>query len=222
MMDLILVLGVIFIPLLASLYIKIIYGKYNKINNPQNLSGFEVARKILDAKGLTDVYITEVKGSLSDHYDASRKVVRLSTDVFHGETISAASIAAHEVGHAIQDKEGYFFLKIRSFIFPIVKFLSSISYVVIIIGFLAEITNLIYLGVALVGAGLIFQLITLPVEFDASRKAKENLKKYKLINKDNDSGIKEVLNAATMTYVAGVLSTALQMLRLLLIAGRRD
>jgi len=221
-MDLILLLGVIFIPLMTSIYIKITYSKYNKINNDQNLSGFEVARKILDAKGLEDIYITEVKGNLTDHYDASRKVVRLSTDVFHGETISAASIAAHEVGHAIQDKEGYTFLKLRTIIYPVVKFLSSISYVVILIGFLAEITNLIYLGVALVGAGLIFQLITLPVEFDASKKAKENLKKYKLISKVNDEGVKAVLNAAAMTYVAGVLATALQMLRLLLIAGRRD
>lgn len=221
-MDLILLLGVIFIPLIASIYIKITYKKYNQVINDKNLSGFEVARKILDAKGLENVYITEVKGSLSDHYDTSRKVVRLSTDVFHGESIAATSIAAHEVGHAIQDKEGFFLLKVRSFIFPIVKFLSSISYIVIIIGFITEITNLIYLGVALVGAGLIFQLITLPVEFDASKRAKENLKKYKLINKESTVGVNNVLNAAAMTYVAGVLATALQMLRLVLIVGRRD
>ncbi len=221
-MDLILLLGVILIPLLASVYIRIIYNKYSKINNEKGLSGFEVARKILDEKGLEDIHIVEVKGNLTDHYDASRKVVRLSTDIFHGESLASASVAAHEVGHAIQDKEGYFFLKLRTFIFPVVKFLSSISYVVILIGFIAEITNLIYLGVALVGAGLIFQLITLPVEFDASKKAKENLKKYNLINKQNIENTKAVLNAAAMTYVAGVLSTALQMLRLILIADRRD
>ena len=221
-MDLILLLGVILIPLLASVYIKSTYNKYANINNPKGLSGFEVARKILDEKGLEDIHIVEVKGSLTDHYDAARKVVRLSTDIFHGESISSASVAAHEVGHAIQDKEGYFFLKLRTFIFPVVKFLSSISYIVILIGFIAEITNLIYLGVALVGAGLIFQLVTLPVEFDASKKAEENLKKYKLINKNNDEDVKKVLNAAAMTYVAGVLSTALQMLRLILIADRRD
>lgn len=221
-MDLILVLGVILIPLLASIYIKSIYNKYSNINNPKGLSGFEVARKILDEKGLEDVHIVEVKGSLTDHYDAARKVVRLSTDIFHGESISSLAVAAHEVGHAIQDKEGYFFLKLRTFIFPIVKFLSSISYLVILIGFIAEITNLIYLGVALVGAGLIFQLITLPVEFNASKKALENLKKYNLVDKKNINNAKKVLNAAAMTYVAGVLSTALQMLRLILIADRRD
>lgn len=221
-MDLILLLGVILIPLLASIYIKITYNKFSKMNNPKGLSGFEVARKILDAKGLEDIHIVEVKGNLTDHYDASRKVVRLSTDIFHGESISSLAVASHEVGHAIQDKEGYFFLKLRTFIFPVVKFLSSISYIVILIGFIAEITNLIYLGVALVGAGLIFQLITLPVEFDASKKALENLKKYNLVDKQNTNNAKEVLNAAAMTYVAGVLSTALQMLRLILIADRRD
>ncbi len=221
-MDLLLILGVIFIPLIASGYIKIIYNKYLKINNEKGLSGFEVARKILDQKGLESVHIVEVKGNLTDHYDAERKVVRLSTNIFHGESIAAASVAAHEVGHAIQDKEGYFFLKLRSFIYPVVKFLSSISYIVILIGFLAEITNLIYLGVALVGAGLLFQLITLPVEFDASKKAKENLKKYNLITKKETDGSKEVLGAAAITYVAGVLATALQMLRLILITNRRD
>jgi Zn-dependent membrane protease YugP len=221
-MDLILLLGVILIPLLASIYIKITYNKFSKMNNFKGLSGFEVARKILDEKGLGDIHIVEVKGNLTDHYDASRKVVRLSTDIFHGESISSLAVASHEVGHAIQDKEGYFFLKLRTFIFPIVKFLSSISYIVILIGFIAEIANLIYLGVALVGAGLIFQLITLPVEFDASKKALENLKKYNLVDKQNTNNAKEVLNAAAMTYVAGVLSTALQMLRLILITDRRD
>ena len=219
-MDLLLVLGVIFIPLIASLYIKTTYNKYANINNKKSLSGFEVARQILDRNGLEDIHVVEVKGSLTDHYDASRKVVRLSTDIFHGESIASLAVAAHEVGHAIQDKEGYFFLKLRTFIFPVVKFLSSISYIVILIGFIAEITNLIYLGVALVGAGLIFQLITLPVEFDASKKALENLKKCHLAT--NEEGIKNVLNAAAMTYVAGVLATALQMPRLILMADRRD
>ncbi|HOP65747.1 MAG TPA: zinc metallopeptidase [Bacilli bacterium] len=221
-MDLILVLGVIFIPLIASIYVKVTYNKYKEVENTKHLSGFEVARKILDQKGLDNIHIVEVRGNLTDHYDSNRKVVRLSTDIFHGETVAAASVAAHEVGHAIQDKEGYFFLKLRSFIYPIVKFCSSISYVVIIIGFLMEATNLIYLGVALVGAGLLFQLITLPVEFDASKKAKANLKKYNLVSKEELEETSSMLNAAAMTYVAGVLGTALQMLRLILIANRRD
>lgn len=220
MTDTLLVLGVIFIPLMATLYVRLTYKKYANVANKKSLSGFEVARQILDKNGLEDIHIVEVRGNLTDHYDASRKVVRLSTDIFHGESIASLAVASHEVGHAIQDKEGYFFLKLRTFIFPVVKFLSSISYIVILIGFFAEITNLIYLGVALVGAGLIFQLVTLPVEFNASKRALENLKKCHLA--DNEEGIKNVLNAAAMTYVAGVLATALQMLRLISIADRRD
>ena len=158
---------------------------------------------------------------MSDHYDASRKVVRLSGDVFNGESIAAMAVAAHEVGHAVQDKEGYFFLKVRSFIYPIVKICSSISYIVIVLGFLLEMLNLIYLGIALVGSGLIFQLITLPVEFNASKRAKESLKKYKLTKSGEDAGIDAMLNSAAMTYVAGVLAAGLQILRFILMIDNR-
>ena len=124
------------ITLVAQFYVNNRYKKYSKIETDSGLTGFEVARKILDENGLTDIYVTETSGVLSDHYDPSRKVVRLSKDVFHGSTIAANSIAAHECGHAIQHKEGYLFIKIRSFIVPFVNFSSKFGYLAIMIGLL--------------------------------------------------------------------------------------
>ena len=121
------------IPLIASANIKSTYSKYKKIDNKKKLSGFEVARKVLDANGLKDMYIVEVSGNLTDHYDPTQKVVRLSTDIFHGETIAAASVAAHECGHAIQDKEGYKFMRIRASLVPIVNFVTYSAYIMFFI-----------------------------------------------------------------------------------------
>lgn len=221
-MDLILILIIIFLPLIASFYIKINYNKYIKVKTSNNLTGFEVARKILDKHNLKDVHIVKTNGTMSDHYDSSRKVVRLSSDVFDGTTIAANAIAAHEVGHAIQDKEGYFFLKLRSFIFPVVKIASSIAYYIIFIGFLLELMDLARLGILLVSLGLLFQIITLPVEFNASKRAKQELENNNLLNQDELRGTKKMLLSAAFTYVAGVLASALQLLRLILITNNRD
>jgi len=177
----------------------------------------------LDSNDLQDVHIVEVKGSLSDHYDPTRKVVRLSTDVFHGTSIASTSIAAHECGHAIQDKEGYFFMRVRSFIFPVVRIATSVSYAIIFIGLLLQALDLIYIGIAFVALGLVFQLVTLPVEFNASNRAKEKINSLNLASEKETEGVSKVLNAAAMTYVAGVLASALQLLRLILAFGsRRD
>ncbi|MBQ3142121.1 MAG: zinc metallopeptidase [Bacilli bacterium] len=221
-MDLILILIIIFLPLIASFYIKINYNKYIKVKTSNNLTGFEVARKILDKHNLKDVHIVKTNGTMSDHYDSSRKVVRLSSDVFDGTTIAANAIAAHEVGHAIQDKEGYFFLKLRGFIFPVVKIASSIAYYIIFIGFLLELMDLARLGILLVSLGLLFQIITLPVEFNASKRAKQELENNNLLNQDEIRGTKKMLLSAAFTYVAGVLASALQLLRLILITNNRD
>lgn len=223
MIDLILLLVILIIPAIAHFKIKSNYNKYLNEENSKNLSGQEIARKILDKNNLKDVYVVEVPGNLTDHYDPRRKTVRLSPDVFHGTSLASASIAAHECGHAIQDKENYFFLKIRTLIFPIVNIATSISYFILMIGIIAQLFDLIYFGIALTGAGLLFQLVTLPVEFDASKRAKSELEHLSLITNDEEYSVKSMLNAAAMTYVAGVLASAAQILRLvLLFGGRKD
>lgn len=210
------------ITIAAQIYVNSSYKKYRKVSNEKGLSGFEVAKTILESKGFADVYVTEVKGNLSDHYDPSRKVVRLSTDIFHGTTIASASVAAHEVGHVIQDMEGYSFMRFRSAIFPLVNFSSYAGYFAILIGIIFGFTDLIWLGIGLEIIILLFQLITLPVEFDASRRAKEELEKNKLLNKNEIEGSSKMLRAAALTYVASVLTTILQILRLVIMFSGRD
>ena len=221
-MDTILILLIIIIPLLAQLKIQSSYNRYKRVENSKKKSGFEVAREILDKNGLEDIYIVKIKGELTDHYDPTKKVVRLSSDIFHGETIAAAAVAAHECGHAIQDKESYTFLKIRSAIYPVVNVATSISYYIILLGFLMQALQLVYLGIALTCCGLLFQVVTLPVEFDASRRALEKLQDYKLVNDQEFDGAKEVLTAAALTYVAGVLASIMQIFRLILATRDRE
>lgn len=221
-MDLILILLIILIPLIAQVSVKGSYSKYSKVENDKNLTGKEVARMILDKNGLNNVEIFETNGELTDYYDPRKKRVVLSRSIYKGTSISSASVAAHEVGHAIQDKEGYFFLRFRSFLVPIVNFTSHISSLFIIIGFAAEALNLIDIGIILLLVGLFFQLITLPVEFNASSRAKDQLKDIGLYSKKNINGTNSVLNAAAFTYVAGFLAEALQILRLILISKNRD
>ena len=221
-MDLILAIIVILIPLIAQIGVSSNYQKYKRVKNTKELTGYDVARKILDENGLGDIYIVETTGELTDHYDPTKKVVRLSSDIYHGKTVAAMSVAAHECGHAVQDKEGYTFMRIRSAIFPIVNVATSISYWIILLGFLFELLDLIYIGIALTCLGLLFQIVTLPVEFDASKRAGVFLKEYNLATEDESKGVKKMLGAAAMTYVAGVLASALQILRLILAARNND
>lgn len=221
-MDTLLIILIILIPLMAQIKITNCYNRYKKEKNSCKLTGQEVARKILDENGLNDVHIVEIKGELTDHYDPTRKVVRLSTAIFHGETIAAASVAAHECGHAIQDKENYTFLKIRSAIYPVVNVATNISYYIIFAGLLLQVFKLAYIGIGLTCCGLLFQLVTLPVEFDASKRALIKLEEYNLLAKSEIDGAKNVLSAAALTYVAGVLASILQILRLFLIVRNED
>jgi len=220
--NIILIVAIITVPLLAQLYIKSTYGKYLDVENDNKISGFEVARKILDANGLNNIHIVSTSGVLSDHYDPRRKVVRLSDDVFNGESVASLAVAAHECGHAIQDKEGYALMKIRSALVPVVNIGTSISYFIILIGFVLQVLNLVYLGIALTALGLLFQLVTLPVEINASRRAGVQIKTLGIASAVDSDGTKKVLTAAAMTYLAGVVASALQILRLILIFGRRD
>ena len=198
------------------------YKKYKKVKITKGLSGQEVARAILDSNGLTDIYIVETKGELSDHYDPSRKVVRLSKEIFHGDTIAAAAVAAHECGHAIQDKEGYIFMKIRSFLVPVVNLVTYIGYIVAFISIFAGITGYLKVSIFIILAALLFQLVTLPVEFDASKRANEELLKLNLVSSEEVTKTKSMLSAAALTYVASFISTLLNLLRLVMMLNDRD
>lgn len=219
--ELLLIIGFI-ISLAAQIYVNVSYRKYKNIENSKGLTGFDVARKILDENGLKDIYVTEVRGNLTDHYDPGRKVVRLSTDIFHGKTIASSSVAAHEVGHAIQDKEGYSFMRFRSMMFPLVRFSSYGGYIAILVGALFELMDLIWFGIGLEIVILLFQIVTLPVEFNASSRAKDELAKYNLLNNNEINSSDKMLRAAAYTYVASVLTTILQILRLIVMFSDRD
>lgn len=221
-MNIILVLLIIGLPLLAQIFIKISYENNSRIKNSKELTGYDVARKILDKNGLNDLLIVETSGYLTDHYDPNRKVIKLSRNIYGNDTISSMAVAAHEVGHAIQDKEGYFFLRLRSFIFPIVSFISRMSWLVILIGFFFEIVNAIYLGIIVVSASVSFELVTLPVEIDASKKAIKELNSLNLITSEEEDKVKNVLTAAALTYVAGTLAEILQLIRLIGILKDND
>lgn len=207
---------------LSQAYINSTYRKYNKVNNKCGMKGSDVARKILDDNGLNNVEVVEVQGYLSDHYDPSAKVVRLSTTNYSEETISAVSVAAHECGHAIQDKNNYTFLRFRASLVPLVSFSSYMGYFAIMVGCITGIFGLIRIGILLECVILLFQVITLPVEIDASRRALNELKEKNYLSEDEYPKGKKVLTAAALTYVAGVLSAIVQVIRLILMYGRRN
>ena len=215
------IIGTIIV-LFAQFSINSNYKKYSEIKNAKNISGSEVARIILDKNGLSNIYVVETAGDLTDHYDPSRKVVRLSKNIFHGTSIASISVAAHEVGHAIQDKEGYTFMKIRTLLVPIVNLTTYLGYFGLIISLFAGITGYLKISIIVLLASLLFQLVTLPVEFDASNRAKKQLNELGFVNSDEASGVKTMLFAAALTYVASFISNILQLLRLVLMLGGRD
>lgn len=210
------------VTLFANIYININYSRFSKVKNKKNLTGKEVARIILDKNNLTDVDINKVSGKLTDHYNPSNKTVNLSTFIYEENSISSLAVAAHECGHAIQDKDDYKFMIIRSKLVPVVNLSSKLGYIAILIGALFSFLNLIYMGIALEAVILLFQLVTLPVEFDASRRALNELESLNLLDNDEIRKARKVLKSAAMTYVASVLSTIIEILRLILIFTRRD
>lgn len=213
----------VLITLIAQIYVNNSYNKYKYQSLKKKTTGAKVARDILDKNGLENIKIVEVAGNLTDHYDPTKKVVSLSSDIYHGDTIAAASVAAHECGHAIQHKDRYAFLKIRSLIVPIVNFSTKIGYLVIMIGIIFGSSKLALIGLILLLGMLLFQLVTLPVEFNASKRAKKQLTSLNIIDNDELQDSNTMLRAAALTYVASLITTLLQILRLALIAfGRRD
>lgn len=206
------------ITIASQFYINTKYNKTNKIQNMNQYTGKEVARKILDNNGLKHIKIKEVSGKLSDHYDPQNKIVNLSSDIYNNRTIAAVSVASHECGHAIQDKNGYIFLKIRSTIVPLVNFASKIGYIVIMISIITSIFKLLWIGILTELIILLFQIITLPVEFDASNRALKQIEKLGIIDKNEKKECRGMLTAAALTYVAGVATALIEIFRLILIA----
>lgn len=215
------ILGIIIV-LWAQVNINSNYKKYKQVKVKTGLSGQEVARRILDANGLQNVHIVETQGELTDHYDPKRKVVRLSHTIFHEDTISSVGVAAHECGHAIQDKEGYTFMRVRSALVPFVNLVSYLGYFGLLVSFVGGLTGYLKLSILVLLVTVLFQLVTLPVEFDASKRAKEQLVKLGLIDSDEHDQVSKVLSAAAMTYVAGLISNLLQILRLVILLNGRD
>lgn len=206
----------------AQIYINSSYSKTKRIKNRAGITGAQTARRILDENGLSNVKVEEVRGVLGDHYDPRTKTVRLSSDIYRNTSIASASVAAHECGHAIQDKEGYFFLKLRNSIVPLVNFASYAGYFAILIGIIASSLKIIWIGIIAEIVILVFQLITLPVEFAASKRALKQLEKQKILEKIEISTSKKMLTAAALTYVASVTATILEILRLLIAVGGRN
>ena len=198
------------------------YHETMRIRNEKMLSGQEVARKILDANGLEDIYVVQVSGELTDHYDPSRNVIRLSNHVFQDDSIASLAVAAHECGHAIQRKEGYLFYRLRSALVPVVNLVSYFGYFVIIISAFAGITAYLLLGMIMLLSTLIFQLVTLPVEIDASKRGMKEIEKLNLAKQEEMTNVSNMLKAAAMTYVASLASTILNLLRLIFMYRDRD
>ncbi len=210
------------ITIFAQFFVNSTYNKYSKIPNERKLTGREAARYILDKNGLEDVEVVEVDGYLTDHYDPRKLEVRLSKNNYNSASIASVSVACHECGHALQDKDGYLFMRIRASLVPVVNFSSYAGYFAILFGFLFGAINLIWTGIILEIVILLFQLITLPVEINASSRALKELDYAHFLNSKELKSGKKVLTAAAMTYVASVATTLIQILRLILMFNRRE
>lgn len=214
---LVLVLPAIILSLIAQVKVKSAYSKYKKVANGRGLTGAQVAREILDNGGLRHVQIQMIAGELSDNYNPKTNVVSLSQEVYSGTSVAAMGIAAHECGHALQHANGYLPVKLRSGMVPVVNFASSISWIVIVVGLLMVNQTVAMIGVILMAASTVFYLVTLPVEFNASNRAKKLIVDLKLAQGNDSKGVKKVLSAAAMTYVAALLTSLMSLIRVLLI-----
>lgn len=215
-------IGVI-ISLFAQIRVSSSFKKYSKVRTESGLSGAEVAEYMLAAAGIRDVRVERISGNLTDHYDPSAKVLRLSEEVYAGRTVAAAGVAAHECGHAIQDAEGYSPMRLRASVVPVANIGSKLSIPLIFLGlFLGGIDTLVIAGILMFAAVVIFHLVTLPVEFDASSRAVRILDRTGILRGGEVKGARKVLSAAGFTYVASTLVAVLQLLRLMSILNSRD
>lgn len=210
---------VLLLSLFATIKVKSTFSKYSKIASSSGMQASEVAMQILSRNGISNVTVTETGGFLSDHYDPIKKVVRLSPDVFRSNSIAAIGVAAHETGHAIQHAKSYTPLILRNTIVPVAQFGSSFAWIAIILGFILGFMGLVKFGILLFSGVVFFQLVTLPVEFNASSRAKEMLASYGLLSQTELVGVRKVLSAAAMTYVAAAASSIMTLLYFLIRAG---
>ncbi len=218
------ILGVI-LSVIASARVKSTFSKYSQVRSMSGLTGAQTAQKILNNAGIHDVVVERVSGQLTDHYDPRKKVLRLSDSVYGQSSIAAVGVAAHECGHAIQHNVGYGPLKFRSTLVPVANFGSKLSWPLIILGIiLGGSQTLIYAGIILFSAAVLFQLVTLPVEFNASKRAVVRLREDGILSASELPHSKKVLQAAALTYVASAAAVILQLLRLIILFGgrRRD
>ena len=206
----------------AQFKVSITFNEYERIDSFNRYSGYNVARMLLDDAGLYDVQIETVRGKLSDHYDPTKRILRLSSGIYNGTSVAALGVAAHEVGHAIQHKEKYSALIFRNSIAPAVNFASSMSWLLFIAGIILNFSGLTTVGILLFSAVVVFQLVTLPVEFNASSRALKLLEQRGILYGNEVNGAKKVLNAAALTYVAATLMAVSQLLRLIVLSDRNS
>lgn len=222
---LIFIVPAIIISFIASARVNSAFDKYSKIGNRRAITGAQAAYNLLAAHGITNVRIEHVSGKLTDHYDPRTNTIRLSDAVYSCTTIAAVGVACHEAGHAVQHAVGYVPNKIRSAIVPVVNIGSKLSWIVILVGLFLPVQYdfVLYIGIALFSLTVVFSLVTLPVEFNASRRALQTIKSTNMLSADDEySGAKSVLSAAAMTYVASAFSSIMSLLRLLVIAAGRS
>ena len=214
-----LVVPAIIIAVILQVRVKSTFAKFSAFRC--HMSGADAALKVLAANGVTGVRIERVSGSLTDHYDPRTNVIRLSDSVYDAYNISAVGVAAHEAGHAVQYAKGYTPIKLRAVILPVCNLGSQLSLPLLIIGLIFNFYFLVKLGVIFFCGALVFQLVTLPVEFNASRRAVETLRNESMVSAEEISAVKKVLSAAAMTYVAAVFVSLMQLIRLIAISNRR-
>ncbi|MBQ9267854.1 MAG: zinc metallopeptidase [Clostridia bacterium] len=205
------------ITLVAQLLVKSRYNKYKQVANHAGMTGAEVARRILDNNGLQNIDIYRIEKELGDNYNPTKKSVNLSPEIFEGSSVASLAVAAHECGHAIQDKEGYSFMRLRMKMIPLLNAASTLSYISIFVGLLASYTMMLEIGIIVQFVTLLFELVTLPVEFDASSRALKQLREFNLFTNDEVGGATSMLKACALTYVGALLTTLVQLLRLILI-----
>ena len=210
----------ILLSLWASWNTKATFRKYSQVGSRKGWSGAEAARELIKRRGAEGVEVEETPGFLSDHYDPGARRLRLSPDVYHGRSLAALGVAAHEAGHAIQHAKGYGPLKFRSWIVKPAMIGSNLSSLVLTLGFMSQLTGLVWIGIILFSAFVVFTLVTLPVEFDASRRAKAELNKLGLTDRTDAEAVDKVLDAAAWTYVAAFLTSALSLLYYMRLASR--
>ncbi len=220
--TMILILPALALSMWAQAKVKSSFAKYSRIPTRKHMTGAQVAEAILRNNGIYDVQVRPVGGFLSDHYNPSSKTVSLSKEIYSGTSISSVAIAAHECGHAIQHNRAYIPLTLRSAIFPVVNISSQAAIPLFFIGMLLKSVHLLDLGIILFSASVLFNVITLPVEFDASARALKQIDEYGFLVEDERRGAKKVLTSAALTYVAAAAMAAMQLLRLILIRGSRD